>query len=183
MKKRGTGGANTKTGLDFENKTDLRAFLCSQPGYNCVCNKRKWGSFLYNNKEVALDLKKNMLYNYLKSRNIIWNNRISKKLLPDECIYIIKANKIFIIEKKHQQTNGSVDEKLQTCHFKKKQYKKLLAPLTKNVEYIYLLDNWFNNSKYKDVLKYIKSVKCSYCFGDIDNIINILDLPGVTNKN
>ena len=40
MKANGIGGANTKTGLVFEGKTDLRTFLCSQPGYNCVDDKR-----------------------------------------------------------------------------------------------------------------------------------------------
>ena len=59
---------------------------------------------------------------------------------------------------------GSVDEKLQTCDFKKKQYKKLMAPANIDVKYIYLLDNWFKNEKYKDVLDYIHSVDCEYYF-------------------
>lgn len=182
MKANGSGGASTKTGSYFENKTDLQQALCKREGYT-YDDKRTWGCFSCNNEIVALNLKKHALYRYLKSQGVIWDSIISKQLLPDECIYIIKENKFIIIEKKHQQTKGSVDEKLQTCHFKKKQYKKLLAPLTKNIEYIYLLDNWFDDPKYKDVLKYIKSVKCSYYFGDIDNIINILDLPGITSKN
>ena len=54
---------------------------------------------------------------------------ISKKLLPDDCIFVIINNTLFIIECKFQQVAGSVDEKLQTCDFKKKQYQKLLAKL------------------------------------------------------
>ena len=33
-----------------------------------------------------------------------------------------------------------------------------------DVEYIYLLDNWFRNQKYRDVLDYIHSVGCDYYF-------------------
>ncbi len=65
---------------------------------------------------------------------------------------------------KHQEGGGSVDEKLQTCDFKKKQYKKLMAPLNIEVEYIYILDDWFRKPEYKDALDYIISVGCQYYF-------------------
>jgi hypothetical protein len=38
---------------------------------------------------------------------------------------------------------GSVDEKLQTCDFKRKQYLKLVQPLGIKVEYVYVLNDWF----------------------------------------
>lgn len=65
---------------------------------------------------------------------------------------------------KYQQGHGSVDEKLQTCDFKKKQYLKLVQPLGIKVEYVYLLNDWFENPSYKDVLDYIRSVDCHYTF-------------------
>ncbi len=71
---------------------------------------------------------------------------------------------MFIIECKFQKKPGSVDEKLQTCDFKKQQYQKLLAQLNIEAEYIYLLSDWFKQKKYKDVLDYIISVRCSYYF-------------------
>ncbi len=71
---------------------------------------------------------------------------------------------MFIIEVKYQEVEGSVDEKLQTCDFKRKQYIKLLSPLNMEVEYIYILNDWFRNPKYKDVLDYIISVNCKYYF-------------------
>lgn len=37
-----------------------------------------------------------------------------------------------------------------------------MAPLNIEVEYIYLLAEWFRNDKYKDVLDYIISVNCHY---------------------
>lgn len=73
-------------------------------------------------------------------------------------------NTLFVIEMKYQEVTGSVDEKLQTCDFKKKQYKKLMAPLNVEVEYIYILSDWFRKPEYKDVLDYVISVGCQYYF-------------------
>lgn len=101
---------------------------------------------------------------FLKQLNIDWTKYISKRLLPDDSIYVLLNNKLFIIECKHQEVAGSVDEKLQTCDFKKKQYKKLMAPANIDVEYIYLLDGWFRKEQYTDVLNYIHSVGCDYYF-------------------
>ena len=64
-------------------------------------------------------------------------------------------------------TPGSGDEKLQTCDFKRKQYRKLLSRLNIEVEYVYILSDWFRDKKYKDVLDYIISVNCQYYFGYI----------------
>ena len=119
----------------------------------------------YNSDKVAELYKKNEFYAVLlKKLNIEWEQYISKKLLPDDSIFVIIRNTVFIVECKHQQVAGSVDEKLQTCDFKKKEYKKLLSKANLDVEYIYLLDEWFKNPKYKDVLDYIHSVNCDYYF-------------------
>ena len=90
---------------------------------------------------------------------------VSKKLLPDDAIFVIANNKLFIIEIKFQEVAGSTDEKLQTCDFKIKQYKKLVAPLNIEVQFVYILNNWFKKPEYKDVLDYIISINgCSYYF-------------------
>ncbi len=160
MVKNGKGGGNTKTGLLFEGKTDLSTFLSQQKGYR-IDNTEVY----YNDELVARVFKKNKFYTVLlKELGINWKEHISKKLLPDDSIFVIIKNTVFIIECKHQQVEGSVDEKLQTCDFKKKQYKKLLSKANLDVEYIYLLDNWFRNPKYKDVLDYIHSAGCDYYF-------------------
>jgi hypothetical protein len=57
-----------------------------------------------------------------------------------------------------------VDEKLQTCDFKKKQYMKLFSPLNYEVEYVYILSKWFKKEEYKDVRDYIISVGCRFYF-------------------
>ena len=115
------------------------------------------------------------LTRFLKARGVDWKNIISKKLLPDDSIYVIINNTFFIIECKFQQVAGSVDEKLQTCDFKKKQYQKLLSNLNMEVEYVYLLSNWFRKPEYRDVLDYIISVHCRYYFEYIP--LQVLGLP------
>ncbi len=159
MKEGGIGGANTKTGLAFEGKTDILTFLSKQPGYSVKDN-----IVFFHNEEVARTYKKHAFYKFLEKEGVIWEKIISKKLLPDDSIFVIIKNTVYIIEVKFQKVAGSVDEKLQTCDFKKKQYQKLLAKLNIDVEYIYILNDWFKSPAYKDVLDYIHSVRCQYYF-------------------
>ena len=141
----GTGGANTQTGLAFEKATDIESYLpfpqeCFFPKIRFV----KWVESITG--ESILN---------------IW----SKRLYPDEAI--ILDNDIFIIEKKYQQSEGSVDEKLQTCDFKRRQYEKVGKVVNKRIHFCYLLNDWFKKEKYKDVLEYIKSAHCDYFFNTI----------------
>jgi hypothetical protein len=159
MKIGGKGGGNTKTGLVFEGNTDLTTFLNSQTNY-----KVEDGNVYFKNKLVARVFKKYSFYKFLEAESVDWKSIVSKRLLPDDSIYVIVNNTMFIIECKFQQSAGSVDEKLQTCDFKKRQYQKLLSQLNMEVEYIYLLSEWFKKPEYKDVLDYIISVRCSYYF-------------------
>lgn len=159
MIKGGIGGGNTRTGLVFEGKVDLATFLSKQPRY-----KIENDIVYYEEQKVARIFKKHGFYKFLKEIEIDWKKYISKQLLPDDSIYVIINNTLYIIECKHQQVAGSVDEKLQTCDFKKKEYQKLMAPANIKVQYMYLLDNWFRDPKYKDVLDYIISVGCQYYF-------------------
>lgn len=159
MIKGGTGGSNTLTGLIYEAKVDLSNFLNSRKGYSVKETK-----VYFNNELVARLFKKYNLYKFLKENKIDWTKHLSKKLLPDNCIYVIINNTAFILEVKHQEVTGSVDEKLQTCDFKKKQYIKLFSELNYRVEFCYILDSWFKDAKYKDTLDYIISVGCKYYF-------------------
>jgi len=70
-----------------------------------------------------------------------------------------KNTKLFsYIEKKFQNANGSVDEKLQTFGFKLWQYSKLFNPLNIKVKYFYVLSDWFKQNKYADTLEYMKKI-------------------------
>ena len=159
MIEKGIGGGNTITGLNFERKTDILALLKKRLGYSIK------GNIIYHkDKEIAQSFKKYGLYKYLESKGIDYRKIMSKRLLPDEALYVITNNTLFVIEMKFQKVTGSVDEKLQTCDFKKKQYRKLMAPLNIEVEYIYILSDWFKKAEYKDTLDYIISVGCQYYF-------------------
>lgn len=158
----GKGGGNTITGLIYEGQVDLATFLNKQTGYRVADSE-----VYFNNKLIARLFKKHKLYKYLEENDVDWKKHLSKKLLPDDCIYVIINNTVFIIEVKHQQVAGSVDEKLQTCDFKKKQYIKLFSELNYKVEYVYILDDWFKQPQYKDVRDYIISVGCRYYYNYI----------------
>lgn len=159
MKTKGIGGGNTITGLNFEKDRNILDILKRAKNYIV-----KGNIIYYQDKEVARSYRKQGLYKLLKEKNIDWQKHISKRLFPDEALYVIVNNSLFIIEMKFQKVAGSVDEKLQTCDFKKKQYRKLMAPLNMEVEYIYILNDWFKNSSYKDTLDYVISVGCQYYF-------------------
>lgn len=96
---------------------------------------------------------------------------ISKELQPDEAYFDPKQLTFNVYEKKTQHGNGSADEKLQTCAFKIAEYRKIAKYLEvppENVHYIYILDKWFNDPKYKDTLDFIKTVDgCDYMLMEV----------------
>jgi len=160
MKKGGIGGANTKTGLSFEGNVDFLTFIKKQKNYSVKSNE-----IFYKKEKVGITFKKNGLYKYLKENGVDYKKFISRRLLPDDAIFVIANNTLFIIEIKYQSGAGSTDEKLQTCDFKIKQYRKLLSTLNIEVQYVYILNDWFKKPEYKDVLDYIISISgCSYYF-------------------
>ena len=130
----------------------------------------------FKGEKVAEFYGKNKLYkNLLEANKIDYSIIISKKLLPDEAILILAGKTLYIIEIKFREVAGSVDEKLQTCDFKNRQYKKLLAPLGIKVKYVYILNDWFRKPEYKDVLTYVESVGCHYFFHELP--LDFLGLP------
>lgn len=176
MKVGGKGGGNTITGLKFETKVDLKTLLENIPGYEVKKIKGKAGNVIYyKGKMVARSFKKYEFYSFLEENNINWKEIISKRLLPDDALLVIVRETLFIIEVKYQQVAGSVDEKLQTCDFKRKQFQKLVQPIGLKVEYVYVLSDWFKKPEYKDVLDYINSVNCHYKFGEVP--LSWLGLP------
>lgn len=160
------GGANTNiNGLHFEQTTELKDLFSSHPLFYMKNND------VYRAKDnvcVATLYKKYSLYkDFLIPKGIDYKKYISKQLLPDDTILIHETSTLYIIEKKFQKSAGSVDEKLQTCDFKKKEYVKLFEPLKIKVEYCYFLSDWFQKEEYRDVKEYIVSVGCHYFFDNI----------------
>ena len=116
----------------------------------------------------GLLFKKNDLYRYLEREKVDYERLLSKKLLPDNVFLNFGNKTAYVIEVKYQITAGSVDEKLQTCDFKRRQYLKLFAPLGYRVEFAYVLNSWFQKPEYKDTMEYILGSGCRYFFKEID---------------
>jgi hypothetical protein len=151
------GGAKTNhNGLAFEGRTDLLEALNQHPDFTVNGNQ------VFRNGDIVAHYyeKHNLYTGYLKPAGVDYTKILSKKLLPDGALLV--GHTMYIIEKKYQAGSGSVDEKLQTCDFKRKQYIKLFAPLGIKVEYYYVLNDWFDKPEYKDVFHYIESVGCKY---------------------
>lgn len=167
----GIGGANTQTGIKFEKDTDLKEALLTKEGVTI-----KGSEVSFNGELIGYILQKHDLYkHFLEVNSVDWKAIVSKKLLPDDAFFSIKTNTLIIIEKKFQQVAGSVDEKLQTCGFKKRQYERLCNPLKNvEVEYVYVLNDWFKDKSYKDVLEYIEEVGCRYYFNVLP--LELLDI-------
>ena len=172
----GSGGSNTLTGLAFEGKVDFQKWLSSIEGYRVAPSEKSAGvEVFFDDTLVARCFRKHDLYKFLKENAVDWKEILSKKLLPDDAIVVTASKTLFVIEVKYQQVAGSVDEKLQTCDFKRRQYVKLVSALGLHVEYVYVLNNWFKKPEYQDVLDYIEHVNCHYQFGGLP--ISWLGLP------
>ena len=141
------GGAQTnKNGLAFEQTTSLDSAL-EASGYS-VMNNQVYQKFLSPN-------------------GIDYQTINSKKWLPDEAFINEEKKTVYIIEKKFQNVSGSVDEKLPNCHFKRLEYEKLCHPIGYQVEFIYVLSDWFRSPIYRDTLDYIEMMGCTYFYNEI----------------
>ena len=168
-----THGGGSKTnlnGLHFEQQTSLDDAL-KDKGYIIDEN----GYVYKGNQQIGISAPKHKLYKIiLEPKGVDYKKIISKKILPDEAFLNLSNNTVYIIEKKFQNGSGSVDEKIQTCDFKKKQYQKMTKSLNMKVEYTYILSDWFKQEMYADVLDYIKEMQCDYRFVDNFYTFNLL---------
>lgn len=157
------GGAQTNAnGLKFEQTTSLNDAL-ENAGYSLdKCRIRKDGA------EIGWSVSKQKLYSeFLERKGVDYRAYNSKKWLPDECFVNETRKTAYIIEKKFQNTSGSVDEKLPGCHFKKWEYEKLFHPIGYRVEYLYVFNDWFRQAQYRDTLEYVEKMGCRYFFNAI----------------
>lgn len=171
MIKGGTGGANTASGAYFEqiahgnapgipvHKTKLRTYFEEHTNKLYSLSKIFEKNSGVPTKEIAKDKLE-------RAKQFEGKFLLTKALEPDECWIDYDSSTMTIFEKKFQDTNGSVDEKIQTCEFKWRQYKKIATELgIENVYYIFILGDFFKNPYYKDALDYVRSVPyCDYFF-------------------
>ena len=92
-----------------------------------------------------------------------FNTLHENKLEPDEAIVDEHNKIIYIIEKKFQTCEGSVDEKLQTGVYKKDFYTDQF--LNYRITFIYTLSDWFKHKKYNWVIKYLENYGIHVLFG------------------
>ena len=164
------GGARTnQNGLHFEQTTSLDDALANS-GYHIINH-----ADLRETHQIGMSVPQKKLYTcFLNPKGIYYSDFNSKEWRPDEAFINFENNTAYIIEKKFQNCAGSVDEKLPGCHFKKLEYQKLFNPLSFDVEFIYIFNNWFLDEKYRDTLEYIKQMGCYYFYNEIP--LNFLGL-------
>ena len=162
----GAGGANTNaTGLSYEAKTDLSTDYIIVPSPtngpsttstspDSPLGKYPRIKFTGNNKKF-IKANKSELHKIMTAAKEINDNLepAAGCKNPDEAYIAPESNRVYIIEKKFQQTSGSVDEKIQTGVFKKYHYGKLFPNY--RISYIYCLSDWFRKAEYKSVLDYL----------------------------
>lgn len=158
----GGGSKTNKNGLLFEQSTSLVSSLVNS-GFIVTDDE-----VFSNNKFLGYTYNKHHFYSdFLSKKGINYEGYNSIKWLPDD-MFINEINKtVYIIEKKFQNSSGSVDEKLSTFQFKIYEYRKLLDPINYKVQYIYLLSDWFKQYKYKDYFDYMKLNNCPYYFNEL----------------
>jgi hypothetical protein len=162
----GAGGSNTnKNGLPYEEMTDLKTEYT-------VMSTEKHHSIISFAKNIDRTFKMTKQSGLFKCMNTVINKSIIKAhgcKNPDECYIDEMANTIFIIEKKFQQTSGSVCEKVQTSGFKVWQYSRSFPDY--KIVYVYCLSDWFKDNC-KAELEYLAYTNIPVFWGNDANYKN-----------
>ena len=190
----GAGGSNTNaTGLSFEKKTSIEKKLNDENWKKEILNKNING-YCYNHTEEFTDEttgeKCEIKYTYVKQSGLKaymkknFGITIDKK--PDEAFIIQCKDKyhIKILEKKNQNTDGSVEDKLKTGKFTRTEYDKILKKQssTKNfdISYAFCISTFLANKFCSNKIKYniIKEIMdeddIKIFYGDESNYFDIL---------
>jgi hypothetical protein len=163
VKKGGQGGERTNaSGLRFERQTSIAKAL-SEAGLQVIERELFIDGQLY-----ASFLPQYALYDFLEEHGVDWRDHVSSKNKPDECLFIYHLNQFLIVEKKFQEVEGSVDIKLAAGHYLMRRYSKLASTIGASVKMIYLLSEFFQAPKYKDIIDYMQ---------EMGIIVYFLELP------
>lgn len=160
MKKGGTGGANTNAnGLSFENKTDLATAIKTDLSSKYKLTEKKFAkkstakaytvTRLSDNKDIGIITQKNRFYDVMKAYYDL-DNANYKKWLPDEVFFNFEINTVFIVEKKWQSGQGSVDEKILSFGSKRHLYQNNFNQLENEPKPLVEFCALFNSSWWLD---------------------------------
>lgn len=166
MKNRGTGagGANTNvSGLSFEEQFNINNMVIAE-GYHLKeigASKGRSGfsEVWEGNKLVGYCGRQHKLYAALSLVDSSINKEyvksiFSKKMNPDGFIITLHPKQLIILELKNQNKEGSVDEKIQSGPFKLSMFEKLLGPKGFSCSYQYILSEWYQKPKYRNLKEY-----------------------------
>jgi hypothetical protein len=178
----GAGGANTNlNGLTFERKTSIENKLIEKNFIKNTINKSKNGYYFeYNNSDKKfIYLTQDGFKLYLEKE---FNINSYRK--PDEAFIIIQNNEynIKILEKKNQNVNGSVEDKLKTGLFNKKEYERIFKkiPHKFNIDYAFCVSKFLqdkfesNNIKYNNMIEIMKEDDIKLFYGEKDNYFDLI---------
>ena len=142
-----------RRGLVFEGNY-IRGFLCAQNDFYNFMSQLLLGDVYSKDDQVSA---KRRLQSIL-----------SKNMLPDMAFFDYRNRSITIVEMKTQTSGGSVDEKLETVHFKRKQYQKLAAAIDfGEVNFNWALDAKFDEPTYDDVKRYLTEMNSYFEVGTV----------------
>jgi hypothetical protein len=176
----GAGGAKTNyNGLNFEDKTSIELKL-EEYKYKMKIikiNKRKGVYYECNN---VIYFKKNGFKLYFEK---VFNIETYRQ--PDEAYLIKNEDKYIlkILEKKNQNVEGSVEDKLKTGAFNRREYELMINihPEYKfNIIYCFCVSKFLqdklesDNIKYKNIKKIMNEDNIEVLYGDEDNYQDIL---------
>lgn len=170
MKNGGTGGANTnKSGLAFERKTNLADRIKEDLADKYTLkeihfpNKSTAKAFEVirksNNTKIGILTQQMRFYDVMKQIYDI-DNVNHKRWKPDEAFFNMENNTVYIVEKKWQNTSGSVDEKIFGFVNKRRLYQNNFNQLTNEpkptVEFCALFNSswWLDGNNGKNMQGY-----------------------------
>lgn len=193
-----SGGAKTKTGAKFEfriweklkeqiSKSLVNVVFDEGSGLNFISSTslkiaEKRGLVIIDGQPAGFLCAQDDLYNFLaenypdkassakeaKKRKSKIKAILSKNLNPDLAYVNLNTKRLTIVEIKAQNGDGSVDEKLETVDFKRKQYAKLIEHTDLvSIEFKWILDRRFEHAKYADVKRYIKEMKSDFLIDEV----------------
>jgi hypothetical protein len=164
----GAGGANTNhNGLTFESKTSIETKLKDYKYVlkNIKIKKRKSIYYEYKDEDInIIYFKKNGFKLYFEKEFKIITYR-----QPDEA-YLIKISDnnyiLKVLEKKNQNVEGSVEEKLKTGAFNRREYELMINSITSGLEsykftviYCFCVSKFLQDKLESDDIKYINIQK------------------------
>ena len=186
MIKNGKGGANTnKNGLAFQEKCSSVKVL-KDKGYPLkpienVDSTVEAFTLEKNGKPAVIITRDSRMYKDIASIYPEANSHdvMSKEIKTDDAVIDLESKIAHIFEARAQNVNGSTDDKLASCEFKRLELLKFLGPLGFDVRYTFICSDFFKHPKYKDLIDYINSKeKCFICFNEfpLDTIEILKDI-------